>query len=158
MIQYYKDFLDQHRNDPALRLELAETCLRIGSLTKDQGNKVDALNVLKQALGYFERLLADAGHDRRFQMGVYRSLHFMALMESDLGDVESARRDYQRGFGVLETIVHDEPRNFPLKRELAAVIGNFANLSLIAKDKTEARSSLPPSPGDSEGPGRARSG
>jgi tetratricopeptide (TPR) repeat protein len=139
MIQYYKDFIEQHRNDPALRLELAETCLRIGSLTKDQGNKVDALNVLRQALKYFERLAADAGDDRRIQMGVYRSLHFMALMEADLGDVESARRDYQRGFGVLEKIVQNEPRNFPLKRELAAVLGNFANLSLIVKDKTEAR-------------------
>ena len=45
MIQYYKDFLDQHRNDPALRLELAETCLRLGDLTKDQANKKDALDV-----------------------------------------------------------------------------------------------------------------
>ena len=139
MIQYYKDFVDQHRNDPALRLELAETCLRIGNLTKDQGNKVDALVVLRQALENFERLPANAGDDRRIQMGLYRSLHFIALMESALGDVESARRDYQRGFGVLEKIVKNEPGNFKLKRELAAVLGNFANLSMVAKDKTEAR-------------------
>ena len=56
MIQYYKEFLDQHRNDPSLRLELAETCLRLGNLTKDDGNKVDALGVLRQALSDFERL------------------------------------------------------------------------------------------------------
>ena len=139
MIQYYKDFLDQHRNDPALRLELAETCLRIGDLTKDQGNKVDALAVLRQAVQYFESLPAGAGDARRVQMGLYRSLHFIALVESDLGDVESARRDYQRGFRILEKIVQNEPRNFELKRELAAVLGNFANLSLIVKDKAEAR-------------------
>ncbi|HKI17854.1 MAG TPA: tetratricopeptide repeat protein, partial [Isosphaeraceae bacterium] len=139
MIQYYKDFLDQHRNDPALRLELAETCVRIGYLTKDQGNKVDALVVLRQALQYFERLPADQGDDRRIQFGLYRCLHAIAAVESDLGDVESARRDYPRGFGVLERIVQKEPGNLQLKRELAAVLGNFANLSLIVKDKTQAR-------------------
>ena len=139
MIQYYKDFLDQHRNDPALRLELAETCLRLGNLTKDQGNKVDALGVLRQAVQYFEQLPSGGGDDRRIQFGLYRSLHYMALVESDLGDVESARRDYQRGFRILEKIVQNEPRNFELKRKLAAVLGNFANLCLIAKDKAQAR-------------------
>ncbi len=139
MIQYYKDFLDQHRNDPALRLELAETCVRIGYLTKDQGNKVDALVVLRQALQYYERLPADPGNLRRIQFGLYRCLHAIAAVESDLGDVESARRDYPRGFGILEKIVQKEPGNLELKRELAAVLGNFANLSLIAKDKIEAR-------------------
>ena len=60
-------------------------------------------------------------------------------MESDLGDFESARRDFQRGLRVLDKIVQNEPRNFKLKHELAVVLGNFANLCLIAKDKTEAR-------------------
>ena len=139
MIQYYKDFLDQHRNDPALRLELAETCLRIGDLTKDQGNKVDALAVLRQAVQYFDSLPSGARDTQRAQMGLYRSLHFIALVESDQGDVESSRRDYQRGFRILEKIVEKEPGNLELKRELAAVLGNFANLSLVAKDRTEAR-------------------
>ncbi len=139
MIRYYKDFLDQHRNDPALRLELAETCLRIGSLTKDQGNKVDALNVLRQALEYFEHLPADAGDDRRIQMGVYRSLHFMALMEADLGDIESARRDYQRALGIIEKMVPKEPGNLRRKRGMAVLLGNYANMSVAANDKIEAR-------------------
>ena len=157
MIQYYKDFLDQHRDDPALRLELAETCLRIGDLTKNEGNKVDALAVLRQAVQYFESLPSGAGDAQRAQMGLYRSLHFIALVECDLGDIESARRDYQRGFRILERIVQNEPRNLELKRELAAVLGNFANLSSIVKDKAEGAPSLSPGPGDSKGPGRARS-
>ena len=33
MLQYYQDFLAQHHDDPSLRRELAETCLRIGLLT-----------------------------------------------------------------------------------------------------------------------------
>ena len=43
MLQYYKDFLIQHHDDPELRNELAETCFGIGTLTYGQGNKSDAL-------------------------------------------------------------------------------------------------------------------
>ncbi len=96
MIRYYKDFLDQNRNDPALRLELAETCQRIGNLTKDLGNKVDALNVLREAIQYFEQVLADGSDDLLIQTRLYVSLDYIAQLESDLGEIESARRDYQR--------------------------------------------------------------
>ena len=92
MIQYYKDFLDQHQHDPALRRELAETCLRLGNLTKDQGNQADALVVLRRALHDFESLSADGGDDRKIQMGLYRSLHYIAQVESILDEVESAER------------------------------------------------------------------
>ncbi len=139
MIQYYRDFLDQHRNDPALRLELAETCLRLGNLTKDQGNKVDALAVLRRALEHFERLPADQADDRRVQLRLHRCLNCMAMVESAQGDFVSARRDYERGFGILEKIVKSEPQNVELKRDLAAAFGNFANLCSIANDQTEAR-------------------
>jgi eukaryotic-like serine/threonine-protein kinase len=139
MIQYYKDFVDQHRNDPALRLELAEACLRIGDLTRDQGNKVDALVVLRQALQYFDRLPADAGRDRRIHLGMCRCLHYMALAETDLGDFDAARRDFQRGFEIFQKVIQNEPDDLKLKRQMAAAFGNFANLSLIVKDRTEAR-------------------
>jgi tetratricopeptide (TPR) repeat protein len=139
MIRYYKEFVDQHRNDPALRRELAETCRRIGMLTKDQGNQADAIVVLRRAIQYFEGLAAHAGEDRAIQMGLYGCLHNIAQLESELGDVESARRDYLRGFGILESVVQKEPGNLDLKRGLAAVQGNFANLSVKVNDKFQAR-------------------
>jgi eukaryotic-like serine/threonine-protein kinase len=139
MIRYYKDFLDQHRNDPALRRELAETCLRLGNLTKDQGNQADALVVLRRALHDFESLPADGGDDRKIQMGLFHSLHYIAQVEYTLGEVEPSRRDYLRGIGILEKIVQKEPGNLDLKRGLAAIQRNFANLSVKVKDKVQAR-------------------
>ena len=47
ILQYYKDFLEQHHDDPTLRRELAESCLRLGSLTFEQGNKSDGLALLR---------------------------------------------------------------------------------------------------------------
>ena len=112
MIRYYKDFLDQHRNDPALRRELAETCQRIGNLTKDLGNKVDALAVLREAVQYFDRLPADLVDDPSIQTRLYVSLDYIAQLESDLGEIESARRNYQRrALGIIEKMVPREPGN-----------------------------------------------
>ncbi len=51
MLEYYRDFLEQHQHDGALRRELAETCLRLGILTLDQGNKTDALALLRGRFG-----------------------------------------------------------------------------------------------------------
>jgi eukaryotic-like serine/threonine-protein kinase len=139
MIHYYTDFVDQHRNDPALRRELAETCRRIGMLTKDQGNQADAIVVLRRAIQYFEGLAAHSDEDRSIQMGLYGCLHNIAQLEFELGDVESAQRDYLRGFGILERVVQKEPGNLDLKRGLAATQGNLANLFVKMQDKTEAR-------------------
>ncbi len=139
MIRYYTDFLDQHRNDPALRRELAETCLRLGNLTKDQGNQADALVVLRRALHDFESLPAGGGDDRKIQMGLFHSLHYIAQVEHTLGEVEPSRRDYLRGIGILEKIVQKEPGNLELKRGLAAIQRNFANLSVKLNDKVQAR-------------------
>ncbi len=124
-----------------LRLELAETCVRIGYLTKDQGNKVDALVVLRQALQYYERLPADPGSLRRIQFGLYRCLHAIAAVESDLSDVEShgetthlfcvgSRKDRPAG-ATTSLVLREAGRRF----EAAPT-----NLSLIAKDKLGARS------------------
>jgi eukaryotic-like serine/threonine-protein kinase len=139
MIRYYKNFVAEHRNDPALRLELAKTCERIGNLTKDLGNKVDALAVLREAVQYYERLPADAPEHDEVQVSLYRCLDQGAQLEADLGDIESARRDYQRAFAIVEKIVRKDPGNIERTREMGVVLGNFANLSLIVKDKSEAR-------------------
>jgi tetratricopeptide (TPR) repeat protein len=139
MIRYYKDFLDQHRNDPALGRELAETCQRIGNLTKDQGNKVDALNVLREAVQFFDRLPAEERADVRIQTRLYVSLDYIAQLEADLGDIESARRDYQRALGIIEKILPKEPGNLRRKRGMAVLLGNYANMSVAANDKIEAR-------------------
>jgi eukaryotic-like serine/threonine-protein kinase len=139
MIRYYKDFLAEHRNDPALRLELAETCERVGNLTKELGNKVDALVVLREAVQYFERLPALVREDSAVQVSLYRCLDQTSQLEADLGDIESARRDYQRAFGIVEKVVRKDPGNIERTREMAVVLGNLANLSFMVKDKPEAR-------------------
>jgi len=139
MIRYYKDFLDQHRNDPALGRELAETCQRIGNLTKDLGNKVDALNVLREAVQFFDRLPAEERADVRIQTRLYVSLDYIAQLEADLGDIESARRDSQRALGIIEKIVPKEPGNLRRKRGMAVLLGNYANMSVAANDMIEAR-------------------
>ena len=79
--EYYRDFLDQHQNDRALRRELAETCLRLGVLTSDQGNKTDALALLRRSSRDYEQLAEASPNDRQIQDRMVVCLNHMGLLE-----------------------------------------------------------------------------
>jgi eukaryotic-like serine/threonine-protein kinase len=138
MLQYYKDFLDQHQNDPSLRRELAVTCSRLGMLTLDLGHKKDALGLVQRAFRDLEPLARDSPNDREVHDHMVRCLNNMGLLEAALGDAESARKTYQRGIELLNERLRREPGTLKLQRGLAAMNGNLANL-FLATDLAQAR-------------------
>jgi serine/threonine protein kinase/tetratricopeptide (TPR) repeat protein len=140
MLQYYRDFLDQHQNDPALRRELAETCLRLGLLTFDQGNKSDALELLQRSSRDYEQLARAAPEDKQIQDRMAFCLNHMGLLESELGKAESAVNTFGRGMAILNAMIGADPDNNQLRRRLAVFYGNLANLyHMRLKDEVEAR-------------------
>ncbi len=139
MLQYYQDFLAQHRDDPSLRRELAETCMRISRLTFQQGNKPDALTVVRQAFSNFEKLLRASPDDRVLQRQMGDCLHHMAMIELDQGDLDSARGHLERGLGLIKRTSDLEPDNQTLRCNLARSYGNFAKLVWTMKDLVQAR-------------------
>ena len=139
MLQYYQDFVAQHRNDPSLRRELAETCVRISSLTFQQGNKADALVVVRQAFSDFEKLLLTSPDDRELQQRLAECLHHMAMMELDQGDLDAARSHLERGLGFIKRRSDEDPGNLQLRVGLARAYGNLAKLLWTMSDMRQAR-------------------
>ncbi len=139
MLQYYRDFVAQHRDDPSLRRELAETCVRISSLTFQQGNKADALVVVRQAFSDFEELLSASPDDRVLQKQMGDCLHHMAMIELDQGDLDSARRHLERGLGFTKRRSDEDPGNLQLRVALARAYGNHAKLLWTMNDLGQAR-------------------
>ena len=139
MLQYYRDFLAQHHDDSSLRRELAETCLRIGLLTFQQGNKADALVVVRQAFADFEKLLPSSPDDRELQKRFGECLQHMAMIELDQGDLDSARRHLERGLGVVKRRSDEDPGNLQLRVGLARAYGNHAKLLWTMNDLGQAR-------------------
>jgi eukaryotic-like serine/threonine-protein kinase len=139
MLQYYQDFLAEHRDDPSLRRELAETCSRIGSLTYQQANKADALIVIRQATSYLDTLLTVSPHDRELQKRMAACLGNLAAIEIDQRDLESSRLHFERAVRLLEPASNEEPDNHELRCRLGRLHGNLAKLLWTMNDMVQAR-------------------
>jgi tetratricopeptide (TPR) repeat protein len=139
MMQYYKDFLDQHQDDPSLRRELAETCYRLGRVTSDVGSAADALALLRRALRDFELLALDSLTGLSFQDQMLTCINMIGQLENRLGDDNAARRTYQRGIDLAERILRQKPEDNQYRRLLAAIHGNLARVFLELRDSPQAR-------------------
>ena len=138
MLQYYKDFLDQHQNDPTFRLALADSCLRLGTLTYESGDKTDALGLVRRALRDFEQLAQASPNDRAIHDKMVLCLNNIGLIQTVFGDHRSAEQTYQRGIELINEQLRKDPGDLKLRSRLAAMHGNIANL-LVYRDHTRAR-------------------
>jgi tetratricopeptide (TPR) repeat protein len=141
MFAYYKDFLEQHRDDPGLRRELAETCQRLGSITVEQGTKTDGLALLRRGARDFELLLRESPGDRDLQDRLLVCWNDTGRLETELGERETARKTYQKAIDLLTELIAASPSDLQHRRTLAAVHGNLARLAIFLGETANARSS-----------------
>jgi tetratricopeptide (TPR) repeat protein len=140
MLQYYKEFIDQHHDDPSLRRELADTCLRLGMTTYKLGGAADALGLLRRSLRDYELLAEATPSDTAIQTQISTCLGLIALLEGKLGHDEAARRTHLRTIDVLESLILQKPEDDSLRLYLAENYGNLANHNLMKlRDRSQAR-------------------
>ncbi len=128
LLGYYRDFLEQRRDDPALRAELAETCFRVGRLTQDLGARDDALAAYRQALPLYEELA-------QAEPGAVGPRHRAAVCHDAIGQLltatghrDEARRACEQARDGMRRLVEGHPEDRALRLHLAAVLGNLANV------------------------------
>jgi len=139
MLRYYQNFVARHRDAPALRRELAESCLKIGLLTFDSGSKADALDLLHRSLPELERLAEESPDDSEIRGKVLVCLNTLGQLEDSLGYADSALRSYRRGIEILEGLISRQPGDLVQRRRLAGINGNLANLFRMQNDFQGAR-------------------
>jgi len=140
MIQYYKDFIEQHRDDAGARRELVETCVRIGLLTGDAGDRQDAIALLRRAGRDLEQLIRASPGDRTLKDLQLKCLFSTGLAEERVGEAASARATYERGIQILREMIQRDPGDVRLLRRLAPFYGNLANVFFSGLgDKPQAR-------------------
>ena len=158
MMQYYKTFLEQHHDDPSLRRELAETCLRLGKLTFDQGGRSDALALLRRADIDLEAIDRANPNERKLEDQRIDCFYVIAQAEERIGESSSARSTYERGIQALEKMIRNDPGDIRLLRRLGAFHGNLANLLRRVRRENSCPPSLYQSLGDPERPCQPRAG
>jgi tetratricopeptide (TPR) repeat protein len=69
-LRFYQDFLQDRREDPALRSELAAVHLRVARIQSELGNAAEAKNAATQAVKLYEALVAEVPDDEVIQAGL----------------------------------------------------------------------------------------
>jgi tetratricopeptide (TPR) repeat protein len=128
ILTYYRGFLKRRQDDPALRAELAETCLRIGAITSELGSKTDALAALHQAQAIYEAIARAEPHDGESRRQLARCHGQIGVMLANTGHVDEALRAYAAASDAWQDAVAADPSDKTARRALAANHGNIANL------------------------------
>jgi len=77
---YYQEFLEQCRDDPATRAQLAASLFRLASILNEMGAKPDALAAFEQAREVQEKLALEHPDDTDIQRGLFSIYRHMGVL------------------------------------------------------------------------------
>jgi eukaryotic-like serine/threonine-protein kinase len=130
-LEYYKRFLDQRANDPAVSEELAVTLFRVGRIVDEFESPEQAVPYFRKAQLMQERLLADSPHDPKrlqalgdTQNGLGRALHGGRRFSAALDAFRSAK-------DLRQQVADLAPNDREHQRTLA---NSVMNIGLVEKD------------------------
>jgi serine/threonine-protein kinase len=127
-LKYYRDFVAEHREDPALRAELARALHRVGSITEDLGTKRDALKAYQEALAVWEQGVRDDQDNAAYQGERARCyLHIGSLYTVNLGEPTEGLRSLQQARELYERLTGSHPDDNELQAGLATTYSSLAH-------------------------------
>jgi tetratricopeptide (TPR) repeat protein len=139
LLGYYRGFLRQRRDDPALQADLAEACFRVGTLTAEHGDKADAIEAFRQAESLFRAAVRRDPADRGARMKQAQCLDHLALAETQFGRWDVALGGHEQASDLLRELVEEAPRDRMARSSLARSLGHVANSRSLLHDTPGAR-------------------
>jgi serine/threonine protein kinase/Flp pilus assembly protein TadD len=141
-LKYYRRFVEQAGDDPALRADLAMTYGKIGTLNDQMGLTAEAIAAHSSAIALLEVLVAEqpqtAEHVRR--LAVCRNNLALALGHS--GRSDEARQAFEQAIAAQKKLVAGQPESAAYRAELALSHNNLGSLERDAGEVDAARSSF----------------
>jgi serine/threonine-protein kinase len=125
-LDYYKEFVKQRGDDPALQAKVALAYGRIGQIVGDVGSMDEALDWEGQAVARWRRLLEQSPGDPEYrhrlgeQLGILGSLQFRASRPEEAG------RSWEEAIEVLSRLSDEDPANERVLFLLAQAAMNLA--------------------------------
>lgn len=94
-LHYYKNFVTQRSDDPALRRQLANAYFRVGDITGDIGSAHDAIEAYRSAEKIWQAEVAANPHDDSFK-GRLADCHLaIGKRQAALGDLQGAMTSFR---------------------------------------------------------------
>ena len=132
-LSYYQQFIDQHRDDPSIEKELAESHLRVAGILNEIGSQPEALAALQRGIPSISpKISSRRGHIQGFlltQKSVQDELKLTKEQRQVIEQASETRREAFRGFR------HRRPEewNQMLKEQTAR---DKAILAMLAPEQT----------------------
>src|SRR5262249_11793019 len=119
---YYRDFLEEARDDPELQADVAAAYFRVASanILLNQGD--EAIAALRDGLDLLEKLLADHPEDRELPMHLAGFLRSARVLHDDNWLLSKARRDddtFRRAIKLWERFAREYPTVEGFRSDLA---------------------------------------
>lgn len=141
-VRYYRDFLKQAQQDPALRADLALTYSKIGTLTAEIGSNEEAIEAHTSAVELFERLAAEHPREADYRRRLGVSKNNLALVLSRSGRTDAARRAYRDAIGLQQELASRSADGDLYAGDLALSYTNLGLLLSETGDTKEAEASF----------------
>ncbi|WP_254513030.1 serine/threonine-protein kinase [Anatilimnocola floriformis] len=127
---YYRRFIADSQNDPALQTQLAITYGRLASLLDEVGTAQEALAAHQEAVGFLQQLSArEATPESRQRLAVAQNNLALALRRSD--KFPEAKDQLDQAIRTQHALHTASPNNATYAAELAK---SYSNLGLVQQD------------------------
>jgi serine/threonine-protein kinase len=118
-LPYYKTFVKQKSDDPALRVALANAYLRWGRIASELDANEEAGASLKTAIDQFEAMLRSEPGNVEALAGLARAHQEFAQLRSFVdGQPEAGRREAEQAILSWKLVLSARPRDFEARRRL----------------------------------------
>jgi tetratricopeptide (TPR) repeat protein len=139
LLDYYRAFLSRHGQDAALRTDAAEASLRVGAMTRDRGDKRDALAALTQARGLLEALVREQPGDAKRRRDLAECLDSTCAALGELGRGAQAIAAGRAACEAWRQVLAAAPDDKASRLKFGATLGNLANVYTKSGQVVEAR-------------------
>jgi serine/threonine-protein kinase len=125
---FYDEFVQQHSDDPDVRVEQGRAYERLGAITQEVGSREDAIALHRHALGIFEELAHAQPGIAAYQRELAGSASSLGLLYAATGRPTEAEAAHKRALALRSELADQEPGQPEFQNDLAATQNNLGKL------------------------------
>ncbi|MEQ8838607.1 MAG: hypothetical protein RID07_17515, partial [Lacipirellulaceae bacterium] len=137
-LAYFQRFLEQRKDDPSVRSELALAAYYVGQITETVDSPKAALPFYHQSLSHYETLFEESEVAAELKSAYARVLNAIGGAHQKMQELDEAEKFYRRALVEREAIAKNNTEDYQPARELANSLMNLATLSHLRQNYPDA--------------------
>ena len=137
-LSYYRQFIEQRKDDPLMQSKLASAYSRVGNITRLIGSKTEAVDAHNTALAIHKQLVAQDPQDVAFQRALAINYHHLGRAQLEAGQYPDAESSYQQAIRMLERLTSEDGDRADYRDPLGTAYNNLGRLHQNTGRRPEA--------------------